>query len=128
MRKSMTLSLPARATAPGNAQNPVGLLLVALPVLLLGWLIVYPIFSAVITTVFIAQADGTTSVSLASYRFFFSDPYSLANLWVTLWTTVVCGVTSAETVPPSRSIRRRASRRARTLNLPARATCSPVNG
>jgi ABC-type spermidine/putrescine transport system permease subunit I len=92
MRKSMTLSLPARATAPGNAQNPVGLLLVALPVLLLGWLIVYPIFSAVITTVFIAQADGTTSVSLASYRFFFSDPYSLANLWVTLWTTVVCGV------------------------------------
>ena len=86
------MSLPARATAPGKAQNPVGLLLVALPVFLLGWLIVYPIFSAVITTVFVPQADGTRAVSLASYAFFFSDSYSLANLWVTLWTTVVCGV------------------------------------
>jgi putative spermidine/putrescine transport system permease protein len=92
MRREMALPLPARGIAPGRAQRPVGLLLVALPVLLLAWLIVYPIFSAVITTVFVRQPDGTSAVSLASYAFFFSDAYSLANLWVTLWTTLVCGI------------------------------------
>ncbi len=92
MRKGMTLPLSARAVAPTKAQRPVGLLLVALPVLLLAWLIVYPILAAVVTTVFVRQPDGSSAVSLASYAFFFSDSYSLANLWVTLWTTFVCGV------------------------------------
>ncbi|MDM9624827.1 ABC transporter permease subunit [Rhizobium sp. S152] len=88
----MTLPWLARTRAPANGANLAGLLLVALPVFLLGWLIVYPIFSAVITTVFVRQPDGATTLSLASYRFFFSDGYSRANLWLTLWTTLVCGV------------------------------------
>lgn len=92
MRKGMALPQSARGFTPTKAQRPVGLLLVALPVLLLVWLIVYPILAAVVTTVFVRQPDGSATVSLASYAFFFSDSYSLANLWVTLWTTFVCGV------------------------------------
>lgn len=92
MRRGMTLPWLARTRAPANGANLAGLLLVALPVFLLGWLIVYPIFSAVITTVFVRQPDGASALSLASYRFFFSDGYSRANLWLTLWTTLVCGV------------------------------------
>jgi putative spermidine/putrescine transport system permease protein len=88
----MALPLSARAVAPTKAQRPVGVVLVALPVLLLAWLIVYPILAAVVTTVFVRQPDGSAAVSLASYAFFFSDSYSLANLWVTLWTTFVCGL------------------------------------
>ncbi|OLP57602.1 spermidine/putrescine ABC transporter permease [Rhizobium rhizosphaerae] len=87
---------PARSRAPAQPQALsgalVGLTLVALPVFLLGWLIVYPILSAVLETVFPAGENGARALSLASYRFFFSDPYSLANLQVTLWTTLVCGV------------------------------------
>lgn len=69
-----------------------GLLLVGMPVFLVGWLIIFPIFSAVATTIFVRQPDGTTAFSLASYRFFFTDGYSLNNLWLTLWTTLVCGL------------------------------------
>jgi putative spermidine/putrescine transport system permease protein len=69
-----------------------GLLLVGMPVFLVGWLIIFPIFSAVATTIFVRQPDGTTAFSLASYHFFFSDAYSLNNLWLTLWTTFVCGL------------------------------------
>ncbi|WP_337267271.1 ABC transporter permease [Oryzifoliimicrobium ureilyticus] len=75
--------------AKGN--KPVGLLLVVTPVLLVFWLIIYPIISAVISTIFIGDPDGNVGISFASYRFFFSDGYSLANLWLTLWTTIVCG-------------------------------------
>jgi ABC-type spermidine/putrescine transport system permease subunit I len=63
-----------------------------MPVLLLGWLIIFPIFSAVARTIFISAADGTTHLSFETYRFFFSDAYSLANLWLTLWTTAICGL------------------------------------
>ncbi|SCB58411.1 ABC-type spermidine/putrescine transport system, permease component I [Rhizobium aethiopicum] len=75
-----------------NRGSAIGLLLVALPVFLLAWLIIFPIFSAVVGTIFVRGPDGATEFSLASYRFFFTDGYSLANLWVTLWTTAVCGV------------------------------------
>ncbi|MBZ9793120.1 ABC transporter permease subunit [Rhizobium sp. 3T7] len=88
----MTLPLLARLSAPASGQGWVGLPLVALPVLLLAWLILYPILSAVASTVFVAQPDGASVLSLASYRFFFGDQYSRANLWITLWTTLVCGV------------------------------------
>src|SRR5688572_16968709 len=73
-----------------NRGSSIGLLLVALPVLLLAWLIVFPIFSAVVGTIFVRGPDGATEFSLASYRFFFTDGYSLGNLWLTLWTTAVC--------------------------------------
>ncbi|MBY3300550.1 ABC transporter permease subunit, partial [Rhizobium laguerreae] len=75
-----------------NRGSSIGLLLVALPVLLLAWLIVFPIFSAVVGTIFVRGPDGATEFSLASYRFFFTDGYSLGNLWLTLWTTAVCGI------------------------------------
>jgi ABC-type spermidine/putrescine transport system permease subunit I len=63
-----------------------------MPVFLVGWLIIFPIFSAIATTIFVRQPDGTTEFSLASYQFFFTDGYSLANLWLTLWTTFICGL------------------------------------
>ena len=70
----------------------LGLLLVAAPVLLVCWLIIYPILAAVVQTVWVPGADGGGQFSLESYRFFFSDSYSLANLWITLWTTLICAV------------------------------------
>ncbi|MDH6662365.1 ABC transporter permease (plasmid) [Rhizobium leguminosarum] len=72
--------------------SSIGLLLVALPVFLVAWLVVFPILSAVFGTIFVRGPDGATEFSLASYRFFFTDGYSLGNLWLTLWTTAVCGI------------------------------------
>ncbi|UWU18770.1 ABC transporter permease subunit (plasmid) [Rhizobium sullae] len=92
MRRDLVLQSLTRWRAPVSMNASTGLLLVALPVLLLSWLIVYPIIAAVIGTIFVRQPDGATAFSLASYRFFFSDAYSLTNLWLTLWTTVVCGL------------------------------------
>lgn len=70
----------------------VGLLLVAAPVLLVCWLIIYPIISAVIRTVWLPDAAGDYRLSLETYIFFFSDGYSLNNLGLTLWTTFICAV------------------------------------
>jgi ABC-type spermidine/putrescine transport system permease subunit I len=70
-----------------------GLLLVAIPVLLVCWMVIWPILSAIWRTVWIKNDGGTeSSFSLETYRFFFSDQYSLNNLTVTLWTTGVCAV------------------------------------
>lgn len=66
--------------------RPLGLLLVALPVLLVAWLVVWPIIVAVIGTVHIDTPSGA-QWSIKSYLFFFSDGYSLGNLWLTIWTT-----------------------------------------
>ena len=70
----------------------VGLLLVALPVVLVIWMIIFPIISAVLTTVWQKGADGAFGLTFAAYHFFFTDAYSLANLWVTLWTTFLCAI------------------------------------
>ena len=70
----------------------MGLLLVAAPVLLMVWLIMWPIISAIIGTFWIEGADGSHRLSLESYAFFFTDQYSLDNLYITLWTTVVTAV------------------------------------
>jgi ABC-type sulfate transport system permease component len=70
-----------------------GLLLVAIPVLLVCWMVIWPILSAIWRTVWIRNDGGTgSSFSLETYRFFFTDQYSLNNLTVTLWTTGVCAV------------------------------------
>jgi len=70
-----------------------GLLLVAVPVFLVCWMVIWPILSAIWRTVWIRNDGGTgSSFSLETYRFFFSDQYSLNNLYVTLWTTGVCAV------------------------------------
>ncbi|MGV8854735.1 MAG: ABC transporter permease [Devosia sp.] len=72
-------------------RRPYGLLLVATPVLLVLWLIIWPIISAIITTVWVTTPAGK-AFSVETYRFFFSDGYSLSNLSMTLWTTGVCAV------------------------------------
>lgn len=79
--------MPATAQDHGG-RGLNGLLLVVLPVSLLATLIVWPIVRAIIDTVVVTGPDGTR-VSLDSYRFFFSDPYSLGNLGITIWTTAV---------------------------------------
>ena len=69
----------------------LGLLLVAVPVLLVCWLIVYPIMVALWDTLH-ADTPGGPIWSIQTYAFFFSDGFSLGNLWVTLWTTAVTTV------------------------------------
>jgi putative spermidine/putrescine transport system permease protein len=69
----------------------LGLLLVAVPVLLVCWMIVYPIILAFWDTLHADTPAGPT-FSLDSYKFFFGDGFSLGNLWVTLWTTAVTTV------------------------------------
>ncbi|PIO96930.1 ABC transporter permease [Pleomorphomonas carboxyditropha] len=62
-----------------------GLLLVALPVALLIWLVLWPVLQAVVGTVYFPGKG----FSLSSYAFFFTDAYSLRNLWLTLWVTAL---------------------------------------
>jgi ABC-type spermidine/putrescine transport system permease subunit I len=65
--------------ASQTRRRPIGLLLVAIPVLLVAWLIIWPIISAVVTTLWVATPEGA-QFSTDTYRFFFSDGYSLSNL------------------------------------------------
>ncbi len=81
---------PVAAVEPSR-KRPIGLLLVAIPVLMVIWLVIWPIISAVITTLWVKTPEGT-GFSVETYRFFFSDPYSLSNLSLTLWTTMVCAI------------------------------------
>lgn len=78
--------------AAGEGRRPIGLLLVAVPVFLAGWLVIWPIVSAILRTVWRPQDDGRMGFDLSTYAFFFSDAYSLNNLYLTLWTTGVCAV------------------------------------
>lgn len=71
---------------------PVGLLLVAAPVFLVGWMIIWPIISAFWRTVWLPEEGAGHHLSLETYAFFFSDQYSLNNLYLTLWTTAVCAI------------------------------------
>lgn len=71
---------------------PVGLLLVATPVFLVGWMIIWPIISAIGRTIWLPGEDGTPRFSLETYVFFFTDDYSLNNLSLTLWTTGICAM------------------------------------
>lgn len=75
-----------------SSRRPYGLLLVATPVLLVAWLVIWPIIAAAIQTVWTTTPDGQGAVSLDTYSFFFSDGYSLSNLSMTLWTTGVCAL------------------------------------
>ena len=86
----MTLALPANDIV-GKKQSgrPIGLLLVAAPVFLVCWMVIWPIISAVARTVWLPDASGVERFSLETYQFFFTDQYSLNNLYLTLWTTAV---------------------------------------
>ncbi|WP_395814838.1 ABC transporter permease [Devosia sp.] len=69
-----------------------GLLLVAIPVFLVCWMVIWPIISAIARTLWLPDSSGVHRLSIETYQFFFSDQYSLNNLYVTLWTTAVCAV------------------------------------
>ncbi|KRA96719.1 spermidine/putrescine ABC transporter permease [Devosia sp. Root685] len=85
-----TQAAGALAPAPAQRKRPIGLLLVAVPVLLVLWLIIWPIIAAMIQTIWLPTSDGGRGFSVSSYQFFASDPYSRSNLAITLWTTGVC--------------------------------------
>ncbi len=85
----MTSSAVSKTVSGGGL---IGLLLVAVPVSLVGWLVIWPIISAVIRTVWRSSPEGAYGFDLSSYVFFFSDAYSLNNLSLTLWTTAVCAL------------------------------------
>lgn len=76
---------------PGVRQGRglTGLLLVAVPVLLFAWMTIWPILSGLANALTPVQPDGSRPVSAENFVEFFSDPYSLANLGVTLWTCLV---------------------------------------
>ena len=79
-------------TKSSSGRGLFGLLLVAIPVSLVGWLVIWPIISAVLATVWRRSPEGEAGFYLSSYVFFFTDAYSLNNLSLTLWTTAVCAV------------------------------------
>lgn len=78
--------------ATGDSRRPTGLLLVGIPVLLMAWLVVWPIINAIVRTIWRPDQTGDYGLDFSSYGFFFSDGYSLANLSITLWTTGVCAL------------------------------------
>ena len=89
----MTLAPASDIVGKTKGRRPfAGLLLVAIPVFLVCWMVIWPIISAVIRTLWLRNEDGSYGFSLETYVFFFSDQYSLNNLTVTLWTTGVCAV------------------------------------
>ena len=92
MTSTAASAAPVPRVASEPRRRPYGLLLVAAPVFLVAWLVIWPIISAIIRTVWQPGADGSYGLTLQTYAFFFSDRYSLANLEVTLWTTVMCAL------------------------------------
>jgi len=84
---------PAGDTAgTPSSRRLIGLLLVAPPVFLVTWLVIWPILSAITRTILLPSDGGGQHFSLETYVTFFSDSYSLDNLAVTIWTTAVCAV------------------------------------
>jgi putative spermidine/putrescine transport system permease protein len=69
----------------------LGLLLVAAPVALVLTLILYPVGLSVFDTVTVETAQGLR-FSLDAYRFFFTDGFSLRNLWLTIHVAITCTV------------------------------------
>ncbi|WP_224502502.1 ABC transporter permease [Celeribacter litoreus] len=67
--------------------------------MLLGWLIIYPIFNAIGRTLFV-KGDAGVRFGFDSYHQFLTDGYSLSNLWLTLWVTAVCAALLMATCLP----------------------------
>jgi ABC-type spermidine/putrescine transport system permease subunit I len=89
----VTLAPASDIVGKAQGRRPfAGLLLVAIPVFLVAWMVIWPILSAIGRTIWLKQADGSYAVSFETYAFFFSDQYSINNLLVTLWTTGICAV------------------------------------
>jgi ABC-type spermidine/putrescine transport system permease subunit I len=90
----VTASAATSSAAPSRAlsRGLIGLLLVAAPVVLMLWLIVWPIISAILATIWVEAPAGGHQLSFKTYEFFFSDGYSLSNLGLTIWTTVISAI------------------------------------
>lgn len=78
--------------AATDSRRPTGLLLVGIPVLLMAWLVIWPIINAIVRTIWRPDETGDYGLDFSSYAFFFSDGYSLDNLSITLWTTGICAL------------------------------------
>lgn len=90
----MTISVgaPDASLSKALSKGAIGLLLVAAPVLLMLWLVVWPIISAIVATIWVETPDGGHQLSFGTYQFFFTDHYSLDNLGITIWTTVISAI------------------------------------
>ena len=88
----MTLTPANDVVGKKPGRGLTGLLLVAIPVFLVCWMVIWPIVSAIGRTVWLPNEGSGHSFALDTYKFFFTDQYSLNNLYVTLWTTAVCAV------------------------------------
>ncbi len=88
----MTLAPANDIVGKKPGRGLTGLLLVAIPVFLVCWMVIWPIISAVGRTVWLPNEGSGHSFALDTYKFFFTDQYSLNNLYVTLWTTAVCAI------------------------------------
>ncbi|WP_041527202.1 ABC transporter permease [Paracoccus aminophilus] len=80
--------LAAEAPVRNDRRGLWGLLLVAVPVALVVGLILWPVALSVLDTLSVTTPEGRR-FSLAHYRFFLSDGFSLRNLWLTIWVTAV---------------------------------------
>lgn len=69
----------------------VGLLLIAAPVFLVLSLIIWPVVLSVFDTLTVETPSGV-ALSFDAYRFFFSDGFSLRNLWMTIQVAAICTV------------------------------------
>lgn len=81
----------AAATRSFSGRRLTGLLLVAAPVSLVLALIIWPVALSVFDTITVETPDGL-AFSLEAYRFFFSDGFSLRNLWMTVQVAGICTV------------------------------------
>ena len=83
----MTFTPASDIVGTKQGRGLVGLLLVAIPVFLVCWMVIWPIISAIVRTLWLPDENGISRFSTETYQFFFTDQYSLNNLSVTLWTT-----------------------------------------
>jgi ABC-type spermidine/putrescine transport system permease subunit I len=81
---------PLAPSGPSQRRRPVGLLLVALPVGLMVWLVIWPIINGITRTLWRPDESGAPGFDFSTYAFFFADGYSRTNLAITLWTTATC--------------------------------------
>lgn len=61
---------------------------IAIPVMAIVIFLFYPAALAIFGTLFHQRPEGGVALDFSSYVFFFTDPYSLTNLFRTLWTTI----------------------------------------
>lgn len=85
------MSRAEAAIRNAKGRRSVGLLLVAAPVFLVVSLILWPVALSVFDTLTVETPFGVT-LSLDAYRFFFSDSFSLRNLWMTIQVAATCTV------------------------------------